>query len=238
MTYLRAVTERAVKAAPSTAITGLNGLHLQPRCRVCRNDGVRRTVNDLLANGASYAYIVRALSEDNAKLDTRDRITIDSVRNHTARHFPVQQTARATYREVLERRARENAVDFVEGVATAITPLAFLETVVVRAYETLVDEDTAVSVDQGVVAARELGKLTAKDDDERRWAAIHATQNKIIATFKEVVPAQYHQAILDKLEGGQPVPTGRQLALVEGGRGDDGDAFDPLDGDGDDFDED
>jgi hypothetical protein len=48
-------------------------------------------------------------------------MTIDSIRNHTARHFPVQHVAKATYREILERRAKENSVDFVEGVATAIT---------------------------------------------------------------------------------------------------------------------
>ena len=66
-------------------------------------------------------------------------MTIDSIRNHTTRHFRIQQVARATYREILERRAKANGVDFVEGVATAITPMAFLETVMVKGYETLVD---------------------------------------------------------------------------------------------------
>ena len=55
-------------------------------------------------------------------------MTIDSIRNHCGRHFPVQQVARATYRDILERRARENHIDFVEGVATALTPIAFFET--------------------------------------------------------------------------------------------------------------
>ena len=101
---------------------GINGFHLEPRCRICRNDQVRTKVNDLLATGASYAMVLRALGDDNAKLEQRDRVTIDSIRNHAARHFPVQQVARATYREILERRAKENSVDFIEGVATAITP--------------------------------------------------------------------------------------------------------------------
>ena len=61
---------------------------------VCRNDLVRKKVNDLLATGASYAFIVRALGDDNAELDKRDLVTIDSVRNHCERHFPVQQVAR------------------------------------------------------------------------------------------------------------------------------------------------
>ena len=127
-----------------------NGFHLEPRCRVCRNDLVRKKVNDLLATGASYAMVLRALGEDNAKLDKCDRVTIDSVRNHCGRHFPVQNVAKATYREILERRAQENGVDFVEGVATAITPLAFFETVMVKSYETLVDSDTKVDVNTGM----------------------------------------------------------------------------------------
>ena len=64
----------------------INRFHLEPRCRICRNDPVRTKVNDLLATGASYAMVLRALADDNAKLEQRDRVTIDSIRNHTARH--------------------------------------------------------------------------------------------------------------------------------------------------------
>ena len=56
------------------------------------------------------------------------------------------QVAKATYRDILERRARENAVDFVEGVATALMPIAFFETFMVKSYETLVDSDTRVDI--------------------------------------------------------------------------------------------
>jgi hypothetical protein len=71
---------------------------------------VRTKVNDLLATGASYAMGLHALGEDNAHLDKRDQVTDDSVRNHTARHFPVEDIARATYREILERRAKANGL--------------------------------------------------------------------------------------------------------------------------------
>jgi hypothetical protein len=60
------------------------------------------------ALGVSYAGILRALDDENTKLDPRDRVTIDSIRNHSGRHFPVQQIARATYREILERRPEQN----------------------------------------------------------------------------------------------------------------------------------
>ena len=58
---------------------------------------MRKKVNDQLASRASYAMVLRALGDDNATFEQRDRVTIDSIRNHTARHFPVQQVARATY---------------------------------------------------------------------------------------------------------------------------------------------
>src|SRR4051812_28797550 len=100
------VARRAVNesAESITLDPGTSEFHLEPRCRICRNDQVRTKVNDLLATGASYAMVLRALGDDNAKLDKRDQVTIDSIRNHTARHFPVQHVARATYREILERR--------------------------------------------------------------------------------------------------------------------------------------
>jgi hypothetical protein len=105
-----------------------------------------------------------APSDDNATLEQRDRVTIDSIRNHCVRHFPVQQVARATYREILERRAKENSVDFIEGVATAVTPIAFLETVMVTGYQTLVDELTTVSYRDGMKAALKLNEIARKDD--------------------------------------------------------------------------
>ena len=144
--------------------SGINGSNLEPRCRICRNDSLRTKVNDLLTTGASYAMVLRALADDNATLEQRDRVTIDSIRNHCVRHFPVQQVARATYREILERRAKENSVDFIEGVATAITPLAVLETIMVKGYQTLVDELTTVSYRDGMEAALKLNEIARKDE--------------------------------------------------------------------------
>ena len=151
----------------SSALVPCNGFHLEPRCRVCRNNLVCKKVNDLLATGASYAMIVRALAADNAELDKCDRVTVDSVRNHCGRHFPVQNVAHATYRAVLEHRAQDNRVDFVEGVATAITPIAFFETVMVKSYENLVDSDTKVDVHTGMIAAGRLQSLNDSRDDGR-----------------------------------------------------------------------
>ena len=62
------------------------------------------------------------------------------------------QVAKATYRDFLERRARENAVDFM-----------------VKSYETLVDSDTRVDVNTGIVAASRLQAVIGSRDYRHRY---------------------------------------------------------------------
>ena len=148
----------------------------------------------------SYAQIVRALGEDNAHLDKSDQVTVDSVRTHTTKHFPVQQTAHATYREILERRARENQVDFVEGVAIALTPIAFYEVVMTKAFRTLVDDRTEVSVETGLRAAEKLQSVL----DGRDWGTevleLKVQLGNISKAVRSVVPQSMWAAIVEELE--------------------------------------
>ena len=197
------VSEAVATLSTTSGVIGVGPAQwvpLEPRCRVCRNDQVRKKVNDLLANGASYAMVVRALAADNAELDKCDRVTIDSVRNHCERHFPVQNVARATYREILERRARRTGVDFVEGVATALTPIAFFETVMVKSYETLVDSDTKVDVNTGIVAAGRLQSLIDSRDYEPRLLLMKVQLGQVCEAVKSTVPQEMWGEIIEKLE--------------------------------------
>jgi hypothetical protein len=196
---------------------GINGFHLEPRCRVCRNDQVRTKVNDLLASGASYAMVLRALGDDNTTLEQGGRVTIDSIRNHATRHFPVQQVARATYREILERRAKENSVDFIEGVATAITPLAVLETVMVKGYQTLVDEHTSVSYRDAMEAALKLNEIARKDEGAMDRARILADMGRIIEVVRTFIPSERWPDVQAALRGEAPT-SARTSEPVEGVR--------------------
>jgi hypothetical protein len=200
MSVSEAVRDLVDEITESSALVPRNGFPLEPRCRVCRNDVLRKKVNDLLATGASYAMIVRALAADNAELDKCDRVTIDSIRNHTARHFPVQSVAKATYREILERRAKANGVDFVEGVATAITPIAFFETIMVKSYETLVDSNTKVDVHTGMVAAGRLQTLIDSRDYSHELLVLKVQLGQISQAVRSVVPESMWAAIIEQLE--------------------------------------
>src|SRR6478672_20277 len=202
VSQLQALRDVPAETAPFNGLAPrINGLPLEPRCRVCRNDEVRQKVNALLSGGASYAMVLRTLEQDNAKLDQRDRVTIDSIRHHTRRHFPVQNVARATYRAILERRAKENGVDFVKGVATAITPMAFYETVMVKGYENLVDSGTRVDVGTGMVAAARLQALIDSRAGRTSMAEILFKMDRIINAIHDTVPQELWEVILRKIDG-------------------------------------
>jgi hypothetical protein len=201
-TVSETITGSAGEIVESTELAALfRQSTLEPRCRVCRNDALRRKINDLLAVGASYAMILRAIEDDNGTLDNRDRVTIDSISNHCARHFPVQNVAKATYREILERRAKENGIDFANAVATAITPMAFFETVMAKGYETLVDPDTKVDVSTGMIAAGRLQALIESRASDTSMAQIIAQVDRIIRVIHSTVPGELWPEIVRKLDG-------------------------------------
>ena len=57
---------------------------VESRCRVCRDNERRERVNSLLTQGLSFAAIARTVTGGG------QAISVDSVRRHADRHFPVQ----------------------------------------------------------------------------------------------------------------------------------------------------
>jgi len=148
-----------------------------------------------------------------------------SIRTHTTKHFPVQQTAHATYRKILERRARENQVDFVDGVAIALTPIAFYEVVMNKAFRTLVDDRTEVSVETGLRAAE---KLQSVLDGRQRGADVLELKvqlGQIGEAVRAVVPQSMWAAIVEKLEELEQHPEALDVGMDSF---DDDDPYDPT----------
>jgi hypothetical protein len=113
--------------------------------------------------------------------------------------------ARASYREILERRAKENSVDFIEGVATAITPLALLETVMVKGYQTLFDEHTSVSYRDAMEAALKLNEIARKDEVAMDRARMLADMGRIIEVVRTFIPSERWPDVQAALRGETPV---------------------------------
>jgi hypothetical protein len=144
---------------------------------------------------------LRALGEDNATFDKCDRVTIDSIRRHAERHFPVQNVAKATYREIVERRAQEAQIDFVNGLTTALTPVAFYECVMNAAFRRLAAGDVDVSIDTGLRAAEKLQALTDARAGEADTAGVLVKMGRVIETVREFVPREQWPALQARLRG-------------------------------------
>lgn len=169
--------------------------HSEPRCHVCRSEPVRVQVNAMLASGSSYAQIVRAVAADGT-----DEVSLDSVRNHANKHFPVQNVAQAAYREIVERRATQNQIDFVNGLATAITPIAFLETMMLKGFQNMVRDDTEVSPELGLKAAEKLHKAIGPDDTGAKMLDMWVKMGRVIDVVKATVPESIWPEIAARLE--------------------------------------
>lgn len=217
MTLTQAALNVPDETATSTAsVPEIGRLHLEPRCHVCRNDEVRKQVNDLLASGASYPMILRALGGDAGD------VTSDSIRRHAERHFPVQSVARATYREILERRAQEAQIDFVNGLTTALTPVALYECVMNAAFRRLAAGDVDVSIDTGLRAAEKLQALTDARAGEADMAGVLVKMGRVIETVREFLPPQHWPALQARLRGedveqpqAQPVESIRVVDIAD-----------------------
>jgi hypothetical protein len=86
-------------------------------------------------------------------------------------------------------------------VATAITPMAFYEIVMVKGYETLVDSDTKVDVNTGMIAAARLQAMIDSRAGQPDMAHIMVQMNHIIEAVKSTVPREMWGEIVRKLDG-------------------------------------
>ncbi len=167
---------------------------VEPRCRVCKDDDIRDRVNSMLAQGLSYAAIARAVG------GADEAISADSVRRHADRHFPVQHVAGATYREIIDRRAREQQLNLNDGVRTALTPLAFFETVMTRSFENLVSDNADVSIQAGLSAAAHLQEAAAGSAEDMSLADIMVKQDRVIRAVREFVPEELWPQMVARIE--------------------------------------
>ena len=86
-------------------------------------------------------------------------------------------------------------------MATAITPMAFFETVMVKGYETLVDSGTKVDVSTGMIAAARLQALIESRASGTRIADLMVQMGRIIDAIHSTVPEELWPEILRKIDG-------------------------------------
>jgi hypothetical protein len=88
----------------------------------------------------------------------------------------------------------------VQGVATALTPLAFYEVVMNKAFRSLVEEDAEVSVETGLRAAEKLQSFLDSRDRGVDVAEMWVKLDRLINAVKSAVPEEMWGDIAEKLE--------------------------------------
>lgn len=168
----------------------------ETRCRVCTSDA-SDAVNKMLAHAMTYRDILRVLEPINAMLPQDRQITYNSINTHAKRHFPIQDTANAVYRRIIEKRAEEYEVDYVRGVGGALTPLAYLDVMMTKGFETMAQEGTRIDPADGMRAAEKIHALTReKEEDPTDVAEIMLQFNRLVDAVKSNVdPAVWPKII-------------------------------------------
>lgn len=176
------------------------------RCRICRDDDVRKLINTLHGYGLTTRSIVDVVESSglNGGRSGRDQITYDVIWRHTKKHFDIDAPAREIYREILARRAAEEGKDIEHGVGSAVNALSYLETIAVRGYQDLIDENTRISYSDGAKAVVKLHELTRQDAGVQEIAEVMRKMNYVISAVLTAVPEQYHGDILAIIDGKEP----------------------------------
>lgn len=184
------------------------------QCRVCRDDLARLLINKLLARALTIEDILDVVEPYNRTLKYKARITYDSIRRHRTKHFPMQVPLNAVLRNVVERRALEAGTNIETATGTLINAMSFLETVMIRGYESASDPGVPVSIETGMKAATKLYEIERKDEGLMERAHMLAEMNRIIELVRTYVPQDRWPALQAALKGEPAVIEGQLAADV------------------------
>lgn len=176
----------------------------ESRCRVCQDPEVRARVNRLLAYGMKIGEIETFVEDINADRPKNRKITYWSLRNHSERHFNVQEPTSAARRRILERRKAEMAEEFGDAAAHILTGMAYLDIVAQKGFENLVDDSTIVDYETGLKAILKLEDLQREGAVEEQIAQMRRDVTILQQAVRDVVPQHLLSEIssrIDELKG-------------------------------------
>lgn len=171
----------------------------QTRCRICVKDEDRELVDKLLSTALTYTHLLRIIQPLNDVRAKNQKITYDVLYQHAHVCFPKNKAAQAVYRSIIEKRAEEYGVDFVRGTTGIINAISYLEIVSAKGTETLMKEETEVSVKDGMDAVLKLHELTKESDSEEKIREIMAQLTGLIGAVQEFVPPEIVEKILKRV---------------------------------------
>jgi len=177
-----------------------------PQCKVCKaGDAVRKVVDSLLLAPKNYREVlehVRPLEEE-LGIPVKDRISYDSIRNHQKNHLPFDKQI---VRQIVEKRAAEKNRKILEDSGRLLTEEAFLEVLVSKGWNDIVEGRQVPNVAQTIYAMEQLSKLEKANQESYRPEVLLHQLNTIIQAMREVLPPDMRDKVLDRISELQDSP--------------------------------
>jgi hypothetical protein len=179
---------------------------IDSRCLVCSAPdrglpngwAVRNLVDEMLVVPKTYAAIMRLIEPLTEAWPEEVRISRHSLRRHSQNHLRWEQAAA---RQIAERNAQK-AGKRDEASERMLVSQAVLEAVQQRGYEALVSGEITPSVRDTLSASATLREIEREAEGQFSVAEAFSQLDTIIQTIREVVPTEYHEAIVARLEAG------------------------------------
>ncbi len=179
---------------------------IDPRCHVCAAPdkdvpngwAVRNLIDELLVVPKTYAAILTLIDPLTEAWPEDARISRHSLMRHSRNHL---QWEKAAARKIAERHAQKaGKVD--DASQRMLVSQAVLEAVQQRGYEALVSGEITPSVRDTLSASATLREIEREAEGQYSLADLYSQLDNVIQTIREVVPVEYHDAIVARLDAG------------------------------------
>jgi hypothetical protein len=177
--------------------------YYDPRCPICiahtrdlpNAQVLRRHIDGMYVYGFLPAEIGREVQKMTEGWPRP--ISRHSVWNHTRRHLPHQDEA---LRRIMERAAKQLAIDTEEGVQSFLTPEAVIEGVVHLGWARLVDGDVVVqNVGELMKAASVLAAIREAGKKQGSSSNLRAEFSFMTSALREILTKEQFQQFYDRV---------------------------------------
>lgn len=176
----------------------------EPRCHVCQSK-YRRSIDRMIALGTSYAEIARQFGEE---VDRR------SISTHAQKHLNYEEAA---VREIIEEETRQAGENSELGVRGMRKRRVYLQTVVEKGMQALLDGNVTAEIKDTIGAIQELEKIDRHGQSaqveqvERQFTAYMKAMSELCTEEQMAKIVERSREIFDNVVEGSVVEEQGQL---------------------------
>lgn len=171
-------------------------MELEGSSKVCMICGFppekRRAIEEMMARGCSNTSII---------LFAREACQTDISSVTIARHVDHLPAKLFVFKEIVERRAREDGID-LDDSQSRLTPVGYLEMLMNDSASAIARHPGTTNPFIGIQAAKALMEVDSKRQDDQSVMEWAAKFRQILTAIKEICSEDQVRQILDRLRSG------------------------------------